>query len=128
MITEIPATIKEIGRQASRGTRTFPVTLLLENPANFDILPGMAGTAFISARLAGDNKIISIPAAALFRHPEGGSAVWTVVDNRLVRQKVTASSPGDFGIEVTEGLKAGDRIVTAGVNSLTEGQLVKVIQ
>jgi RND family efflux transporter MFP subunit len=125
---EVPAAVKEVGRQASRGTRTFPATLLLENPDNFDILPGMAGTAFISARLAGDDSIISIPAAALFQHPQGGSAVWTVVDNRLVRQEVTARSPGDFGIEVTAGLKAGDRIVTAGVNSLTEGQLVKVIQ
>jgi len=125
---EVPAIVKEVGRQASRGTRTFPVTLLLENTATFDILPGMAGTAFITARLAGGDRIMSIPAAALFQHPEGGSAVWTVVDNRLVRQKVTAASPGDFGIEVTAGLKAGDRIVTAGVNSLTEGQLVKVIQ
>jgi RND family efflux transporter MFP subunit len=125
---EVPAIVKEVGRQASRGTRTFPVTLLLENPTTFDILPGMAGSAFISARLAREDNTISIPAAALFQHPEGGSAVWIVVDNRLVRQKVTASSPGDFGIEVTGGLKAGDRIVTAGVNSLTEGQLVKVIQ
>ncbi len=34
----------------------------------------------------------------------------------------------DQAIEVTDGLKQGDWIVTAGVNSLTEGQLVKVIQ
>jgi len=125
---EIPATVKEIGRQASRGTRTFPVTLLLENTDSFDILPGMAGTAYITARLADDESRINIPAAALFQHPDGGSAVWTIIDNRLVRQRVEVGLPGDFGIEVTAGLKPGDWIVTAGVHSLTSGQLVKVIQ
>jgi multidrug efflux pump subunit AcrA (membrane-fusion protein) len=104
------------------------VTLLLAQTQAFDILPGMAGTAFITARLADDDSRISIPAAALFRDPEGGSAVWTIIDSRLVMRAVKVGLPGDFGIEVTDGLKPGDWIVTAGVNSLTEGQLVKVNQ
>jgi len=125
---EIAATVKEIGREASRGTRTFPATLLMAQTEAFDILPGMAGTAFITARLADNEKQITVPAAALFKHPEDGSAVWIIRDDRLVRQRVVVGQPGDFGIGVTDGLQPGDWIVTAGVNSLAEGQLVKVMQ
>jgi RND family efflux transporter MFP subunit len=125
---EVPATVKEIGREASRGTRTFPVTLLLEQTQAFDILPGMAGTAFVTARLADSDRHLNIPAAALFQHPKGGSAVWIIINGGLVKQAVEVGLPGDFGIEVLSGLNSGDWIVTAGVSSLTEGQLVKVIQ
>ena len=40
---EIAATIKEIGKEASKTTRTYPVTLLMDQPEGFKVLPGMAG-------------------------------------------------------------------------------------
>ena len=124
---EILATVKEIGREASRGTRTFPVTLLLARANEFDILPGMAGSALISAQLAESEKTTIIPAAALMRDGDS-SAVWVIVDNRLETQSVSVGLPQDFGIEVTSGLNPGDTIVVAGVNSLVEGQLVEAIK
>ena len=42
----VPATIKDIGTEASSSTRTYPVTLALEQPTDQKILPGMAGRAF----------------------------------------------------------------------------------
>ena len=41
----IPAVIKEIGAEASKTTRTYPVTLLMDQPEDIKILPGMAGRA-----------------------------------------------------------------------------------
>ena len=42
---DIPAEIKEIGHEASKTTRTYPVTLIMDQPKaeNVTILPGMAG-------------------------------------------------------------------------------------
>lgn len=38
----VPATTKEIGTEASQTTRTYPITLLMDQPRDFRILPGMA--------------------------------------------------------------------------------------
>ena len=48
---EIPASVKEIGGEATQATRTFPLTLVMAQPENGEILPGMAGEATIEARL-----------------------------------------------------------------------------
>ena len=47
----VPAEVKEIGREASAATRTYPVTLVMQQPDNAEILPGMAGSARISSLL-----------------------------------------------------------------------------
>ena len=42
---ELVATVKEIGAEASQTTRTYPVTLVMDQPEDLRILPGMAGRA-----------------------------------------------------------------------------------
>ena len=60
---------------------------------------------------------------------DGDSKVWSVdPDSGVVSQmtvKVDRLSP--YGVVVTEGLTPGQWIVTAGVNSLTEGQQVRIL-
>jgi multidrug efflux pump subunit AcrA (membrane-fusion protein) len=46
------------------------------------------------------------------------------VEHRKITEKELV---GKDGVVVTEGLKAGERIVTAGVTRLVEGQQVKVL-
>ena len=41
----IPAKIKEIGSKPTETTRTYPVTLIMDQPEGVVILPGMAGKA-----------------------------------------------------------------------------------
>ena len=41
----IPAEIKEIGTEASATTRTYPITLIMDQPEDVQVLPGMAGKA-----------------------------------------------------------------------------------
>jgi RND family efflux transporter MFP subunit len=48
----LPATITEIGREASLTTRTFPITLSMEQPEDANVLAGMAGTAYATATLS----------------------------------------------------------------------------
>ena len=127
---DIPATIKEVGREARQGTRTYPVTLLLQATDKFEILPGMAGKAFIQAELP-EKAVetgIEIPAAAFFSEGDKSqSFVWVVVENKLQKRQVEVGLPSDYGVRVQSGLQPGELIVVAGVHSLSEGQSVRVI-
>lgn len=126
----IPAIVKEVGREASRGTRTYPVTLKLQPTDKFEVLPGMAGSASIQVKPSGDAAEMGteIPAAALFSgEDKKQSFVWIVADNTLQKRQVTVGLPSDFGVRIKSGLSRGEWIVVAGVHSLREGQSVRVI-
>lgn len=129
---EIPATIKEIGKEASRSTRTYPVTLLMEQPENAEILPGMAGSARISALLpeAAGVTGIELPATALFagEDPEK-SYVWVIDEtaNTLRRREVETGPLTEYGILIRSGLESGELVATKGVHSVVEGQQVRVM-
>lgn len=124
----IPATVKEVGREASQSTRTYPVTLLIDNAEEFSVLPGMAGKAFIKAKIPDSDSGLIIPASAIFSTDEiTNSFVWVIIDDKVSKRKVTISAPSDFGIKISEGINSGDWIVVAGVHSLVEGQQVRVL-
>ena len=130
---QVPATITEISNEASQTTRTFPVTLRMEQPEEFEILPGMAGIARgrvrEEARVAA--KGYQVPVAAVFASNEvaeaGKSFVWLVdeASNTVKRQEVTTGALTRHGILVLAGIATGDIVVISGVNSLTEGQQVR---
>jgi len=52
--TVLPASIKEVSNEASRTTRTYPVTLIMEPPEGVEILPGMAGEVWGRVELPED--------------------------------------------------------------------------
>ncbi|WP_419901740.1 efflux RND transporter periplasmic adaptor subunit [Kiloniella sp.] len=130
---EIPATIKEVGTEASQSTRTYPVTLSMEQPDGIQILPGMAGKA--SGKAVDPNVpsagIIQAPVSAVFSDVDAKeSRVWVFDEaNAVVKSRVvTTGELTDFGIEILSGLKVGDWLVTAGANSLSENQKVRIIE
>jgi RND family efflux transporter MFP subunit len=127
---KVPATVKEVGSEASQTTRTYPVTLAMDQPENIKILPGMAGKATGRLKSSGDlSKFIIVPPAALFKKDDESSAVW-VIDpdtNTVSRRDVEIDGPIGTGIKLRGGLKAQEWVVTAGVNSLVEGQKVRVL-
>ncbi len=131
---EIPAEIKEIGTEASASTRTYPVTLVMNQPADATILPGMAGRAYSTgeppkeiARQSG----IEIPATAVFTEGTSQSSyVWTIDKDKMTVQQrqIEPGNLTDRGVSVKSGLQSGDWIVTAGVHFLKEGQKIKLLQ
>jgi RND family efflux transporter MFP subunit len=128
----IPATVKEIGSEASRTTRTYPVTLVMTPPEGVQILAGMAGEATGRVELSGEVPEIGyeVPVAAVFTDDASQSDqsyVWIVdaASQTVKRQLVETNSFGARGALV-RGLDAGDRIVIAGVHSLSEGQAVRI--
>ncbi len=129
--TEIPAQIKEVGSEASATTRTYPVTLIMDQPEDITVLPGMAGTATGHVRPPGTSEeaSISIPLAATFSPDTSGETYVWVIDEeagRASRRAVTLGQLSNEGIVVTSGLQAGEWIAVAGVNTMREGQPVRI--
>lgn len=128
---EIPAQVTEIGTEASATTRTFPITLLMDQPAHAQVLPGMTGRA--RGRVAEEYMPFSnivVPPAAVFT-PEGKTEphVWIVEpdSNVVTARMVEVGAPRTQGLAINDGLEAGEIIVTAGANSLREGQKVALM-
>lgn len=133
----LPARIASLGSEASEATRTYPLTLEIEQPDGFRILPGMSGRAnarlnfdMETADIPSDLRIpgLRIPPSALFAH-NGGSAVWvfdakTSTVSRRAVDAIGVSGEGVF-LRVNQ-LEGVDWIVTAGVQFLQEGQTVRL--
>jgi len=129
---EIPAVIKEISKEASQATRTYPVTLAMEQPEGTDILPGMAGEALIEVDLPEDSARlgIQIPTTALFAEDDlQKSYVWVIdqATSTLARREVQTGDFSEFGILIKSGLQAGEWVVVAGATLLSDGEEVKIL-
>lgn len=130
---EIPATIKEIGKEASKTTRTYPVTLIMDQPDGLRVLPGMAGIAWADKVAEGLGKDAAggpvVPVAATFTE-DGKSYVWIINEDSMTvsRQEVTLAVVTNDGVTVSEGLDGGELIVSAGTHSVIEGQKVRILE
>lgn len=129
---DIPAKIKKIGKEASQATRTYPVTLVMEQPDDAEILPGMAGSASVKSRLPEESKLagMEIPATSVFSADDPNkSYVWVVdeASKTLSRREIEIGMLSNFGVLVKAGLKPGEWILVAGVHSVKEGQQVRII-
>ncbi|MCB1149863.1 MAG: efflux RND transporter periplasmic adaptor subunit, partial [Chlamydiia bacterium] len=126
---KVPATVKEIGTEASATTRTYPVTLLIDQPESFAVYAGMSGWAeFIVRNIAALGiEGYFLPASSIFSDDDiEQSYVWVVNTGTMTvsRRPVTVQSVETRGVFVTEGLEQGEWVVTAGANRLEEGQKV----
>jgi len=132
---EVPARVKEVGKEASKTTRTYPVTLIMDQPDNFKILPGMAGKAkgdkAATAKIAGDVGMVGfeIPITAVFSDDAEKTFVWVLDQNsnQVSKREVTLINLTEVGAMVT-GLETGETIATAGANLLVEGQQVRILE
>jgi multidrug efflux pump subunit AcrA (membrane-fusion protein) len=136
---EVEAEIHEIGREATETTRTYPVTLVMDQPENATILPGMAGVATGYARLPDDpTESIKVPTHAVVSDQSGKEYVWvlkpetepgeeqsgTRVKAIAEKREVTVGRLTEAGILIASGLESGEWIATAGLNTLRDGQEV----
>jgi RND family efflux transporter MFP subunit len=130
---EVNAAVLEVGTEASSLTRTYPVTLIMNQPDNIEILPGMAGTVMGVARDPKNKDKISIviPVSAVFSPSSGGlNYVWLVDEDskEVSKSEIQIGQLVSGGMEVKSGLKVGELIATAGVNFLSEGQKVRLLE
>jgi membrane fusion protein, multidrug efflux system len=118
----LKATVREVAAAADPVTRTYLVKADLSSP-----LLQLGQTATVSIDLPRMDGVTLLPLSAIREH-QGASAVWVVDPQRQVVQIRPVEVAGAQGNEVVlrAGVKPGERVVTAGVHVLTEGQHVKV--
>lgn len=114
--------VREVSPMADKATRTFKVRVSLIQPPEA-IKLGMTASVMLPGNNAG--PAISIPLAAIYNVGDK-AAVWVVDEDTLVLRLITIGNFGSDKVEVLSGLASGERIVTAGVHKLKEGQKVKV--
>ena len=129
---EVPADIKEIGTEASQTTRTFPVNLIMDQPRDKKILPGMAGVARYILKMPEDvrESEFAIPVTAVLTDPEKQkSYVWLIDESALTitRHEIIPGKLTGRGLRV-RGLQPGQWIAVAGVELLREGQKVRILE
>lgn len=131
---KVPARVKEIGKEASRTTRTYPITLIMKQPESFKILPGMAGKAGPEeeavAQIAAEADLVGteIPLSAMVASKGEGSHVWVIDEQskQVEKRSVQVVNLTENGALVN-GLKPGEWIATAGANTLVAGQKVRIL-
>jgi len=118
----IAGTLREVSPSADPGTRTYQARVTLNNPPP-SVQLGM--TATLITRQERGGMIARLPLSAVTQKDQG-AAVWVVSNDRLeLRPVAVAAYAGDLAI-VADGLKEGERVVTAGVHKLDLGQKVRV--
>ena len=120
----IAGKIREISPVADPATRTYTVKVSI--PAAEDVRLGMTAVVEIQRRQETSGSQLRVPLSALVQS-KGASAVW-VVENGAVRlQPVQVGGVAGNDVLLTNGVKPGQTIVTAGVNLLKPGQKVRIL-
>lgn len=111
--------------EAKVDAQTGQVTLRGEFPnPKRELLPGMYVRVLIEQGI--DSDAIAVPQQAIQRNGGGGSEVFVVKgDNLVAVQPVRTGSVQGGQWFVTEGLKAGDRVVVEGFQKFAAGDKVR---
>lgn len=115
--------LREVAPVADPATRTFPARIALVDPPP-EVALGMTATVTFSVPLP--QPVITVPLQALV--VEGGvTQTWRYESSSgtVRRTPVTVGTVAGNEVVVSDGLRPGDVVVTAGAHQLQEGQKVR---
>ena len=114
----VTGTVREISPSADSASRTFAVKISIPDVPNIQL--GM--TANVSVRENFSGAII-LPLSAIYQTGEVAQ-VWLVDGGKVSLKKIEVTAFDENNVRV-RGLKAGDVVVTAGVQKLRDGLEVR---
>lgn len=126
---EFSGVITAIDSGITEGTRSIQVRATLENPDG-QLRPGM----FAEVRTVQDRQqnVLTVPRTAISFNTYGDFVYVIAQDEndgeKLVvkRRQVKTGESRDGRMQIVEGLEAGDRVVSAGLVKLRDGQAVSI--
>ena len=125
------ATVTEVGVATGTAT-TFPVTVRLDSEEP-NVRPGMAAEVAFAFGGGSGREHIYVPAVSV-GEDRNGRYVFVVAATgdglaRTERRNVTIGSElvGEAMLEILDGLKDGEEVVTAGVSRILDGQQVRML-
>jgi RND family efflux transporter MFP subunit len=117
--------VREVSPRADPVTGTFAVRVRLIDPP-----PSMLLGSTVTGRLKLPGALaIQVPATALVR-ADGRTAVWVFdkASGTVSLRNVELGAADANNVQVASGLKAGEVVVTAGVQALRPGQKVRLLE
>lgn len=126
------ASVKEIGQEASKTTRTYPVTLVMEQPDDLTLFSGMSGEARVNRQKKPTEtpSIWVLPLTAVVTDSHLNQSFVFVVDpttNLVEKRNVQTGEVSSDGITILSGVQEGELVVTGGANYLIDGQTVEIL-
>ncbi len=115
--------IFQLSKSADIQSRTFEMQAMFSNTQDRWFKPGMFCRVTVNMKTRKD--VLSIPLAAIVKE-NNSEGVYLINDNKAYFKTITIGMSDDKYVEVTSGLKSGDKIVTLGMNNLKDGTVVIV--
>jgi len=122
--------VTEVAVASVSGAATFPVVVKITE-SHPSLRSGLAADVIFQFDTLAASSSVVLPVAAVIRDP-GGTFVYLamptdVAGQALINRKaVTLGELTQSGIEVLDGLSIGDRVVTAGLSVIRDGQRVLI--
>jgi multidrug efflux system membrane fusion protein len=112
-----------IDNQVDQTTGTVKIRGEFPN-SNLQLWPGQ----FVNIRLLINTlqNVVVVPTAAIQRGPNGAFVYVVKEDNTVTARRVHLAQQDDVQSVITEGVQAGERVVTTGFARLTEGTSVTI--
>lgn len=124
----LPLTYKEHSTQPREGSRTYNLTLRGEQPADYNLLPGMAMRVRLQRPAAPRDDTqprFRLPLNAVQTAPNGSHFLWLAVDGHAQRHDLQLERIEDDHAVVSGELNDDMLVVVAGGSKLSEDQPIK---
>ncbi|MFC1538622.1 efflux RND transporter periplasmic adaptor subunit [Candidatus Latescibacterota bacterium] len=127
---EFTGIITEVGITISGDSPAYPVTIKLDQDTD-KVRAGMAAEVTISFESENDRNAIIVPSRAIGEDSDGRFVYIAIPSGdglaQISKRNITVGELTSEGIEVLEGLKDGDRVVTAGLSKISDDMTVKLL-
>ncbi len=115
--------VTQIALFLDKDFQAFPVDIEFDN---YDDVQACGITAKIKILTYNNPDVIKV-ARKNVRTDENRSFVFILQDGKAVKKYIEISEENGAEVEVRSGVKAGDRIITEGLNMVKDGDKIKVI-
>ncbi|MDH4411700.1 MAG: efflux RND transporter periplasmic adaptor subunit [Rhizobium sp.] len=116
--------VREVAPEADAATRTRRTKIALDTPdPSFRL-----GSTIMAKPVEAVESSIWLPESAVGIDKDGAFFVWVIDREKsaATRRAVDVSKAHSGGYDIVSGLQAGERVASAGVNSLSENQIVSL--
>jgi RND family efflux transporter MFP subunit len=117
--------VTERGVSADSRSRTYEVKATVQNPGN-QLLPGMICQAFTNY-MQGSTGVF-VPANLVQLDGDNKTFVWVVNGGKALKREITISNETAQGVQVSGGLSAGDQLIVAGQQKVSNGMKVEIVK
>ncbi len=119
--------VTEVGSAADATTRAFTVKIEIDNKG-LKIRPGMIASVTLVS--AAERSLLTVPAQAILRTPEGQTYVFVADKDRAqaYQRNISIGRMYSNKVEVISGLAEGEIVITGGQQKLSNGSSILITQ